>query len=56
MNNHLTAGEWIHAVHMWANGCDTLKIAEYFNIPEPVVYRKLPFYREKYRTIQEKAA
>lgn len=48
-NNSLTTGEWIHAVHMWANGCDTLAIAEYFHCRETLIYRWLPVYRSKYR-------
>lgn len=52
----LTTGQWLHAVHMWTLGCDTLTIAEYFGCKEPVIYRWLPVYRSRYRTIGVRAA
>lgn len=56
MKFHLYEGEWLHAVHMWRNGCDTLKISQYFDCKESFIYRWLPVYRKKFSGVQEKAA
>ena len=56
MINLMTKGQIIHAVHMWSQGNDTLTIAEYFYVPESIIYSELPKYRKQYARIGEIAA
>ena len=56
LENLLTKSQRLHAVFMWTQGSDTRTIAEYFNIPESIVYRDLPEYRKQHASIGEIAA
>lgn len=49
--NWLSTGEWITAVRMWNNGCDTARIAERLGCPESMIYNKLPYYRQRWATV-----
>jgi hypothetical protein len=55
MTHYLTKGQWLRAVYLWHGGCDTFEIAEAFDVPETLIYSKLPKWREQFPNIREAA-
>ena len=50
---YLTTGNWLQACFMWARGCDTQTIADYFNVSEAFIYNSLPLQRKRFGKVDQ---